>query len=90
VTLLEIAILSGEGTNRLKASIGELFEMLQNTLAFQLMPMTFEIAREVARLGSLLRDPADRAIVATARVHQLSLVTADQLIIESKLVPVVD
>jgi PIN domain nuclease of toxin-antitoxin system len=89
VTLLEIAV-SAEGSNRLKATIGDLFEMLQNTLAFQLMPVTFEIAREVANLGSLFRTPADRTIVATARVHRLRLVTADQLIIESKLVPVVD
>jgi PIN domain nuclease of toxin-antitoxin system len=37
-----------------------------------------------------VRDPADRAIVATARVHRLLLVTSDQRIIESKLVPVVD
>ena len=55
-----------------------------------MIPVTFEIAREVASLGSLLRDPADRAIVATARVHRLKLVTVDQLIIESRLVPVVD
>jgi PIN domain nuclease of toxin-antitoxin system len=36
-----------------------------------------------------LRDPADQAIVATARVHRLKLVTSDQRIIESKLVPVI-
>ena len=39
-------------------------------------------------LGNL-RDPADRAIVATARVHRLSLVTSDQRIIKSGLIPVV-
>jgi PIN domain nuclease of toxin-antitoxin system len=90
VTLLEIAILSSEGSRRLKATIGELFGLIQNNSAFHLMPVTFEIAREVAALGSLFRDPADRAIVATARVHHLRLVTADQLIIESNLVAVVD
>jgi len=47
-----------------------------------------EIAGETASLGNL-RDPADRAIVATARVHRLTLVTSDQRIIESRLVPVV-
>jgi PIN domain nuclease of toxin-antitoxin system len=36
-----------------------------------------------------LRDPADRAIVATARVHKLRLVTSDERIIESELVPVI-
>jgi PIN domain nuclease of toxin-antitoxin system len=36
-----------------------------------------------------LRDPADRTIVATARVRNLRLLTSDQRIIESNLVPVV-
>lgn len=56
---------------------------------FQLLPITFEIAAEVAALGDSLRDPADRAIVATARVHHLRLLTSDQRIIESNLVPVI-
>jgi PIN domain nuclease of toxin-antitoxin system len=90
VSLLEIAVQSADGSNRLKASIGDLFEMLQNTVAFEIIPVTLEIAKEVASLGSLLRDPADRAIVATARIHRLKLVTADQLIIESNRVPVVE
>jgi hypothetical protein len=38
----------------------------------------------------MLRDPADRAIVASARVHNLRLVTSDRRIIESKLAPVVE
>jgi len=41
-------------------------------------------------MGNALRDPADRAIVATARVHRLRLVTSDQRIIESKLVLVIE
>jgi PIN domain nuclease of toxin-antitoxin system len=47
------------------------------------------VALDVAALR-VLRDPADRAIAATARVHRLRLVTSDQRIIESKLVPVVE
>jgi hypothetical protein len=48
-----------------------------------------DIAAEVAALSSALRDPADSAIVATARIHRLRLVTSDQRMIESKLVSVV-
>jgi PIN domain nuclease of toxin-antitoxin system len=51
--------------------------------------LTYEVALDVASLG-VLRDPADRAIAATARVHGLRLVTSDQRISESKLVPVVE
>jgi len=64
-----------------------LFEDLQSPV-FQILPLTYEVAAEVVSLG-VLRDPADRAIVATARVHRLRLVTSDQRITESKLVAVV-
>lgn len=51
--------------------------------------MTYEIALDIASLADL-RDPADRAIAATARVHRLRLVTSAQQIIESGLVPIVE
>jgi PIN domain nuclease of toxin-antitoxin system len=41
-------------------------------------------------LGDSLRDPGDRIIVATARVHHLRLLTADQRIIDSDLVAVIE
>ena|ERR1700735_974500 len=88
VSLVEIAVLSGDGRLRLKTSLQALFEDLRVQPSFRVLPLTFEIASEVASLGSL-RDPADRAIVASARVHRLRLVTSDQRIIESGLVPVV-
>jgi len=47
------------------------------------------VAKEVTMLGGALRDPADRAIVASARVHRLRLLTSDRRIIESNLVSVV-
>jgi len=35
------------------------------------------------------RDPADRIIVATARVHDATLLTRDERIIEARLVPTI-
>jgi PIN domain nuclease of toxin-antitoxin system len=61
---------------------------LQASPVFHILPLTYEVATEAASLANP-RDPADRAIVATARVHRLRLVTSDQRIIESKLVPVI-
>ncbi len=90
MTLLEIAVLLGEGSHRINSSIEDLFTDLQDNPFFRVLPLTYEIAVEVAAVGSSLRDPADRAIVATARVHRLRLVTSDQRIIESKLVSVVE
>jgi len=87
MSLLEITVLGSAGKLGIKVPLDELFEDLEAPL-FQILPITHEVAAEVALLG-ILRDPADRAIVATARVERLSLVTSDQRIIASKLVPVI-
>jgi len=48
------------------------------------------VAAEVASFPpTFQRDPADRIIVATARVLGATLLTADQRIVRSKLVPAV-
>jgi PIN domain nuclease of toxin-antitoxin system len=41
-------------------------------------PVNFEVAREVGRTRLAHRDPADYFLVATARVFELTLVTADE------------
>ena len=90
ISLLEMAVLSNQGRLKLKTSLARLFEDLQANPLFRVLPLTYEVAMEVASIGSALKDPADRAIVATARVHRLRLVTSDQRIIESRLVSVLD
>jgi PIN domain nuclease of toxin-antitoxin system len=90
MSLLEIAMLAGDGRLKLIIRLDEFFDKLQASPVFHVLPLTYEVATEVAALGGSLRDPADRVIVATARVHRLRLVTSDQRIIESKLVPVVE
>jgi PIN domain nuclease of toxin-antitoxin system len=82
--------LSGAGSTRLRVPVQELFAALESAGGFQVLPIDVEVAAEVAALGGSLRDPADRTIVATARIHRLRLVTSDQRIIASKLVPVVE
>ncbi len=89
ITLLEIAVLVSERKLILKAGLDQFFDDLRSGPAFKIFPLTFEIAAEVALLGNL-RDPADKTIVATARVHRLQLVTSDTRIAESKLVQIVD
>jgi PIN domain nuclease of toxin-antitoxin system len=90
ISLLEMAVLASQGRVRLKLSLDQVFEELRAIPGFQILPLTYEIATEVVTIGNALKDPADQAIVATARVHRLRLVTSDQRIIDSKLVPVVD
>ena len=89
ITLLEIAILAGDGRLGLGIPLQEFLDVLQASPTILTLALNHEIALEVSYLRAL-RDPADRAIVATARVHRLRLVTSDQRIVDSKLVPVID
>jgi PIN domain nuclease of toxin-antitoxin system len=88
-SLIEIVLLA-EGRKRIGAGVNELFRELDTNPAIRIIPITTDVALEMAALGDALRDPADRAIVATARVHRLRLLTADQRIVESGLVSVIE
>jgi PIN domain nuclease of toxin-antitoxin system len=90
ISLLEVAVLMRDRGTRLNTSAQDLLTQMEANQVFQVLPLTFEIAVEVAAIGTALRDPADRAIVATARVHRLILVTSDLRMIDSKLVSVVE
>ena len=89
ISLMEIALLWGGEKLTLDTTIDSLFRELDSNPVFQLLPLSYEVALEIPYL-SALRDPADRTIAATARAHRLRLVTSDQRIIESGLVPVVE
>ena len=90
VTLIEIATLFGRGSKRSSLSAEKILGTIESAEVLDILPINLEIAREVAAMGDSLKDPNDRVIVATARVHRLRLVTSDQRIIESGLVPVVE
>jgi PIN domain nuclease of toxin-antitoxin system len=68
---------------------------LERWLAVASAPATVELARltpavaaEVARLPEQFhRDPADRLIVATARVRKLRVLTRDKKISAARVVP---
>lgn len=54
---------------------------LENVLAeqgYREAPLSHEIALESRRLSLATEDPADRFLAATARIHDLTLVTADE------------
>jgi PIN domain nuclease of toxin-antitoxin system len=89
ITLIEIAELDRERLMRTKVSMEHLFSTIEENPVFVVLPITMDVAREVSLLGAL-RDPADRVIAATARVHGLRLITSDQRIIESNVVSTVE
>ena len=81
-TLVEIAVMPSD---RLRSSVREILDAIGSGSGFQIVPIDIAIAAEVTAMADSLRDPNDRVIVATARVHRLRLVTSDQRIIDSKL-----
>ena len=88
-TLIEIALLVILGRiSRSEAKF--LWSELDSNALLKIIPLSTEIADEIAVLAGSLRDPADQTIVATARVHRLQLLTADQRIIDSELVSVIE
>ena len=87
ISLLEIAVLA-DAVNR-RVPVRQLLLDLEDP-RFRFLPITLQIADEIAAIGDNLRDPADRAIVSTARVHGLRLVTSDQRIVDSGLARVIE
>jgi PIN domain nuclease of toxin-antitoxin system len=89
MSLLETALLRAGGKLALKTSLEDFYKSIRSDPVFQMLPITYDVALEFYALG-VLRDPGDRVIAATARVHRLRLVTSDECIIDSGLVPVLE
>jgi len=53
-------------------------------------PMTFEVALDARGFRLDNNDPADRLLAATARVNNLVLVTADEVLLAAPDVPTLD
>ncbi len=78
VSVWEALLLSEAG----RISIpGEPHRYLENVVAeqgYREAPLTCEVAFESRRLSLPTEDPADRFLAATAKVYELTLVTADE------------
>lgn len=68
VSLLEIGLL-GAGPSPRISNCDLVLDRLEQDPIFRVVPLSMAIARELSAMGDSLRDPADRTIVATARVH---------------------
>ena len=51
-------------------------------------PITYQVAQETGRIQLPQRDPVDRFLVATARLFDLTLVTADENLLKARQVAV--
>ena len=82
ISTLEIARLIHLGLLRLKHTFAKWKEFSLAELGASTILFTHEIAWEAYNLpGTFHNDPADRVLVATARVEKLTLITADDLLL---------
>ncbi len=82
ITLIEISRLVDRGRLILPKPLKEWFSIALAEEGVSLIPITPEIAIESYSLpDEFHKDPADRIIVATARVHNCPLMTIDQNIL---------
>lgn len=90
ISLWEIATLAQLGRIRLKMPLREWLDTALEPPWVELHAISPAVATEVAALPKgFNRDPGDRIIVATARVLGAQLLTFDETIIDSGLVPVI-
>lgn len=90
ISLWEIAALNSTGRLRIDRPLLQWLHKATARPLVRVAEITANIADEVARMeGWTNRDPADRLIVATARIFGASLLTNDAMIRDSELVDVV-
>ncbi|MEN8662367.1 MAG: type II toxin-antitoxin system VapC family toxin [Lentimonas sp.] len=87
MTLLEIAMLIHKG--RLANSGSEEALLKETASKFKTLPINASIAAEAFQLDLPQADAFDRIITATARYHQIKLITKDSCITSSKTVETV-
>ena len=90
ITLWEIAKLAERGRIRFDQTVDVVLDEIDQHSGIVVVPIDARVALESTRLGAHVPvDPADQLIIATARVHGLRLVTADQRIRDSHAVSVI-
>ena len=91
VSSLEIARLVAGGLLELKGSLDRWVRSAIDSIEARSIDVDHEIAIEAYKLpGRFHKDPADRLLVATARLRDLTLVTADERILAYRAVRTLD
>jgi PIN domain nuclease of toxin-antitoxin system len=86
ISLWEVATLVSLGRLEIESTLDAWLAMAAHPSTVRILPITPRIAVEVARLpDTFQRDPADRVIVSTSRVHGLPILTRDAAIAKSGL-----
>jgi PIN domain nuclease of toxin-antitoxin system len=82
ISAWEVGMLVRKGRLELSMDCAQWVEMATGAPGFGIAALTADIAAGSAFLpGEFAGDPADRMLVATARAHQMAIVTADRAIL---------
>lgn len=84
LSLWETLLLAQSGRISLVPTVEEWIAAALGKVPLKEAPLTFEVALATQQIGLSHRDPVDQLLAATARVFDLTLVTADTRLLEGK------
>jgi len=87
ISIWELTILVEEGRVVLNAELEAWLAHAMRAAPLKEAPLTWEVALAAGSTGLPHRDPADAFLVATAKVFELTLVTADARLQAAKGIP---
>jgi len=82
VSVWELIVLVEKKRLELEKDLHEWVQQSKRELMLQEAPLSWEVADELRYTLLRQQDPADRFLVATARVYDLTLVTADESLMD--------
>jgi PIN domain nuclease of toxin-antitoxin system len=83
ISFWEVAMLSAKGRISLSQPLADWRDRVLSAPGLAELALTGDIGIEAAQLpGEMHSDPADRMLVATARIHRLRLATRDSRLLE--------
>jgi PIN domain nuclease of toxin-antitoxin system len=83
VSVWEVLLLMEKGRVRMPEGFTTWVTRALTTMPLREAPLTFEVAQALSSVHLPNADPADRFLAATAKVFDLTLVTADQHLIQA-------
>jgi PIN domain nuclease of toxin-antitoxin system len=87
ISVWELLVLAERGRVRLDAEPGRWAREALERSPMREAALTGEVAIQSREVAPLHPDPADRFILATALVYELTLVTADEALLDLRLCP---
>ncbi len=88
ISTWEVIVLAEKGRIVLEPDPATWIRKVYRTIPFKEAPLNHEVAIQSRSVNLAHQDPADRFLIATARVHDLTFVTADEHLLRLKQVSI--